>query len=189
MIKRKQKRDERYIGFRTDALHIARRLGISLTHLMTVMYYETERTFDPSKYSESRQAVGLIQFTQIAVDEMNTKYKPHVTLDKLAAMSPREQLTHVEKYLRIQQEKYNRDLSKLEDLYLSILHPTAVGLPSGHSFRLGQGQAPELYEPPGQTIYTTPARVRSVLFQRLREGLEPKNTTTYCIWPSQRKFV
>lgn len=186
IIKRMQRKDRRYKGFRTDALHIARRLRISLTHLMTVMYYETERTFDPSKHSQSGKAVGLIQFTQDAVDELNERYSPKVSLDRLAAMSPRHQLIYVERYLRIQQEKYHRDLSKLEDLYLSILWPAAVGLSPNEPF-FPLGQAPELYVP-GKN-YMTPARVKAVLFERLREGMERRNTTTYCVRPRDKKFV
>ncbi|HEX7312866.1 MAG TPA: hypothetical protein VF297_03040 [Pyrinomonadaceae bacterium] len=176
VIKRK---GERYKGFRTKAKQIARDLGISLSNLMAVMSFETNRTFDTG-WSASR-AVGLIQWTPIAVEEMNKTLNPDVTLDELAAMSPLRQLSYVKKYLKHQQKTLKNDLTKIENLYLSVLWPKAVGLPANKPFRPIGRQADALYVP--GTTYMTRARVRKVLLAELREGLKRKNTTTHCIWP------
>lgn len=46
-------------------------------------------------------AVGLIQFTNASISELNQKYGLNLTKEKIAQMSPMEQLDLVEKYLTI----------------------------------------------------------------------------------------
>jgi hypothetical protein len=174
----------KYHGFRTAALRMARSLRLSLTHLMTVMAFETEGTFDTGWYKETK-TVGLIQWTPKGVEEMNKAIHPDVTLDYLAALPPTKQLDYVGKYLKHQRKTLKNKLTRIEDLYLSVLWPDAVGIPDDKPFRPIGHQADDLYVP--GTDYMTRARVREVLRGWIRKGLG--KATTYCVSPSQEPYV
>ncbi|HYP52437.1 MAG TPA: hypothetical protein VEQ42_02795 [Pyrinomonadaceae bacterium] len=173
VIKRKQYRKggRKYKGFRTKALHIARRLGISLNHLMTVMYFESFHTFDPAE--DRSGAIGLIQFTPIVEKEL------HTILEELRKMSPLRQLSYVEAFFRNRQDERNNDLKRIENLYLAALWPMAVNLRLDEPFTPRGKQADELYVP--GTTYMTRRHIRKVMNGYLREGLRPENYTTYCV--------
>lgn len=127
-------------AFRKKVISIARKLQADPNHLMTCMAFETGGSFLPhllngykpgttpavEKLTEgmlAEHAVGLVQFTQTAIDQMNSLWKLNVTKKKLARMSAEEQLDYVYHYLR----EFKGKLKSLEDFYLTILKPDGVG--------------------------------------------------------------
>lgn len=110
-------------------MEISIRQNFDPNHLMAVMAVETTRTFSSSKielkeikgkqkdgkYKKEYRgltkdeilnlsenfsgAVGLIQFTPVAIDELNNYYNYKLSKRKLALMNNIEQLNYVEKYI------------------------------------------------------------------------------------------
>jgi hypothetical protein len=104
--------------------------------LMACMYYESAHTFNASKINPSSGAVGLIQFTPLTctwlylgITEKEAKKRSlNVRIgyrDIFAAMSEVEQLTWVYKYMS--QSQFLGRLNSLEDVYMAIFAPHAVG--------------------------------------------------------------
>lgn len=89
---------------------------------MACMAFETGETFSPSIKNPGSTAVGLIQFLEATARGLGT------TTAKLAAMTRMEQLEYVWLYFR----NFIRDTGKrpktLEDVYMVIHWPRAVGL-------------------------------------------------------------
>lgn len=78
--------------------HVAKKLNCDYQDLLALM--NSESGINPSKWNGTT-AVGLIQFTQPAIDDLNQKYKKNLTKEKIAGMTATEQLEWVEKYLLI----------------------------------------------------------------------------------------
>jgi hypothetical protein len=98
-------------------------LGCEPEHLMAAMAFETGETFSPAiRNGAGSGAVGLIQFMPRTAESLGT------STEALAKMSALEQLEFVERYLT----PYRGRLSTLEDVYMAILMPSAVGLPPEH---------------------------------------------------------
>ena len=105
-------------AFRRKAVDICLKLGADPDHLMACMAFESGETFSPSiRNAAGSGAVGLIQFMPATAQALRT------TTDKLAAMSAVKQLDYVELYFKPKAGK----LKTLEDLYMAILWPAAVG--------------------------------------------------------------
>ncbi|MBC9913524.1 peptidoglycan DD-metalloendopeptidase family protein [Chitinophaga varians] len=132
-------------AFRKKVISIARKLQADPNHLMTCMAFETGGSFLPhllngykpgttpavEKLTEgvlAEHAVGLVQFTQTAVDHINNRWKLKTTKKKLSQMSAEEQLDYVYHYLR----EFRGRLKSLEDFYLTILKPESVGKTEDH---------------------------------------------------------
>lgn len=99
---------------------IANRLGTEPDWLMACIAFETGRTFSASVINGNGSgAVGLIQFMPSTAQALGTSSK------QLAAMSPEAQLSIVERYFRPSKGKLNT----LEDVYMTILWPRAIGKP------------------------------------------------------------
>jgi len=142
--------------FRKKVIAISKRQNFDPNHLMAVMNVETAGTFSPSKielktigynskgkpikgYAALTQeeikaksenfsgAVGLIQFTPVAIDELNNFYGYKLTKKKLAQMSQLDQLDYVEKYIEYWKNA-NKIKTKLTlaDLYMVIFSPGKV---------------------------------------------------------------
>ncbi|SKA03353.1 protein of unknown function [Chitinophaga eiseniae] len=127
-------------AFRKKVIRIAKKLHADPNHLMTCMAFETGASFLPhllsghkpwntpaaEKLTEGvlgRHAVGLVQFTQKGINQMNSRWKLGITKKKLANMSAEEQLDYVYHYLR----EFKGRLNSLEDFYMTILKPDGVG--------------------------------------------------------------
>jgi hypothetical protein len=109
-------------AFINKVVQISKRLDCDPNDLMSIMFIETGRTFDPN-ITNSIGAVGLIQFTKIARKELN------VTAEQLKSMSAEEQLDYVEKY--IANAKSRRNISGHLDsatLYTLIFMPSKANL-------------------------------------------------------------
>ena len=105
-------------AFRDKVTQIASRLGTNPNFLMAVMSFESGGTFSPSvKNQAGSGAVGLIQFMPATARGLGT------TTAALAAMTADAQLDFVEKHFK----PFAGRLQTLEDTYMAVLLPKAVG--------------------------------------------------------------
>ncbi|MGH8507543.1 MAG: transglycosylase SLT domain-containing protein [Gammaproteobacteria bacterium] len=106
--------------FRNRVREVARTLRTDANHLMACMAFESGETFSPSiRNAAGSGAVGLIQFMPSTAQALGT------TTEALAAMTAVEQLQYVAKYFQSRTGKLN----SLEDVYMAILWPGAIGKP------------------------------------------------------------
>jgi hypothetical protein len=104
--------------FRVKVAGVAARLGMQPDDLLRVMSFETGGTFDPRvKNRAGSGATGLIQFMPETAKGLGT------TPDDLARVTPEQQLEYVEKYL----QPYTGQLGTLQDAYMAVLAPQAIG--------------------------------------------------------------
>lgn len=109
--------------FRQIVRDIAMELGCNPDWLMACMAFETARTFSPSVKNPTSTATGLIQFMRVTAIGLGT------TVDKLALMSAEEQLdVYVRKYFK----PFTGRIKSLEDMYMAIIWPVAVGKPNDY---------------------------------------------------------
>jgi hypothetical protein len=105
--------------FKARVLSIAHNIGCDPSHLMACMAFESGESFSPSIVNQLSGATGLIQFMPSTARDLGT------TPESLAAMSPVQQLTYVEKYF----QPFKSKLLALSDVYMAILWPVSVGKP------------------------------------------------------------
>lgn len=106
------------IGFKTKVIGIAFDLVICVDFLMAAMAFESGETFSASvKNAAGSGAVGLIQFMPSTAAALGT------TSAALAAMTATGQLDYVKLYFTPHRGK----LKTLEDVYMAILLPSAIG--------------------------------------------------------------
>lgn len=118
--------------FKRKVQDIADRLDISPDFLMSCMAFESGETFSPSiRNAAGSGAVGLIQFMPSTARALRT------SSDELAAMSPERQLDFVELYFR----PYRGRIRTIEDIYMTILFPRAIGRPADYTLFSGQTTA------------------------------------------------
>ena len=106
--------------FQQKVKELAAKYNISVQDLYAVMSFESAGTFDPAqKNFKNSGATGLIQFMPETAKGLGT------TTEELAGMSRTEQLVYVDKYFS------NKGIEggNLDDLYMAILFPVAVGKP------------------------------------------------------------
>lgn len=103
-------------AFKAKLIEIARNIGVDPNFLISAMAFETGETFSPS-IKNSSGATGLIQFTPATAIELGT------TSDNLAGMNAEDQMDYVEKYFN----PYRNMLETVEDVYMAILWPAAIG--------------------------------------------------------------
>ena len=110
-------------AFRRRVVEIAADLGCDPNHLMAAMAFETGESFSPSvRNAAGSGATGLIQFMPSTATLLGT------TTAALARMTPERQLDYVAKYFL----PYRGRLRTIEDVYMAILWPAAIGKPSEH---------------------------------------------------------
>ncbi|EPF4655188.1 CHAP domain-containing protein [Cronobacter sakazakii] len=76
----------------------------------------------------SNHAVGLIQFTQSAVNQINQTHGCNITKKELALMDEIEQLEYVKLYFTSNKDKFDL-IKKPDDVYTYIFCPEGVGKP------------------------------------------------------------
>lgn len=103
---------------------VSKELGCNFVDLLACMSFETGRTFDPAKRN-GIGATGLIQFIRPVAVELGT------TTDYLATLTRTQQMVWVEKYFKRGPIRRVTTPS-LEDLYMAILWPVAVGKPNDY---------------------------------------------------------
>ncbi|MBB3061912.1 lytic transglycosylase domain-containing protein [Microbulbifer rhizosphaerae] len=140
-------------------------LGISPDFLMSCMAFETGETFSPSiKNAAGSGATGLIQFMPRTARGLGT------TTEELAKMTAEKQLDYVEKYFL----PYKGKLKTLEDIYMAILYPVAIGMDPGEAlFRRGA----KTYEQNSgfdkdEDGVITPAEISVKVRQKYEKGLQ-----------------
>lgn len=112
-------------AFKQKVIQISKQLEISPDYLMACIAFETGETFSPSiKNAAGSGAVGLIQFMPQTAIYLKTNSS---ALEKMSAV---DQLDYVKKYFNT----YKGKLHTLEDVYMAILLPTAIGKPVDHIF-------------------------------------------------------
>ncbi|HEV2763889.1 MAG TPA: LysM peptidoglycan-binding domain-containing protein [Pyrinomonadaceae bacterium] len=105
-------------AFKEKVIRIAENLGTDPNYLMAIMSFETGGTFSPSiRNAAGSGATGLIQFMPSTARGLGT------TTDELSRMSTLEQLDYVERYF----QPYRGRLDTVEDAYMAVLYPAAVG--------------------------------------------------------------
>lgn len=109
--------------FRDRLYWIALELDINADYLMSLIAFESGETFSASvKNAAGSGATGLIQFMPSTARGLGT------TTNKLAAMTPEDQLNYVYKYLK----PYKGRIQTLSDLYMAVLWPAGVGKPANY---------------------------------------------------------
>lgn len=109
--------------FSEKVIQICGELGLNPNYLMAAMAFETGGSFDPAqKNFAGSGATGLIQFMPRTAEGLGT------TTADLAKMSAIEQLDYVKAYFL----PYAGKLDTLEDLYMAILWPRAIGQPNSY---------------------------------------------------------
>jgi hypothetical protein len=103
--------------FKAKVIKICTNLAMDPNFLMSAMAFESGESFSPSVKNPSSSATGLIQFMATTATGLGT------TTAKLAAMTAVDQLDYVEKYFT----PYKGRLATIEDTYMVILWPKAVG--------------------------------------------------------------
>ena len=99
---------------------IAAEIGCEADALMACMAFESGETFSPSiKNAAGSGATGLIQFMPSTAISLGT------TTTQLAKMTAEDQLDYVARYFR-----WFRGVRTLEDVYMAILWPRAIGRPN-----------------------------------------------------------
>lgn len=110
--------------FKAKVILISKKLNISPDYLMSCMAFETAGTFSPKIINAAGSgAIGLIQFMPRTAKGLGTSSE---SLSKMTAVN---QLDYVEKYFKPRKGK----LSSLEDVYMAILYPAAIGKPASHA--------------------------------------------------------
>jgi len=123
--------------FKKRVIEICNELGIVPDYLMACIAFETGETFRPDIKNKTSGAIGLIQFTGPAVEMLGTTKK------ELEKMSATEQLEYVRKYFL----RYKGKIKSLEDIYMVILCPAAVGKgPAGTVYKKDDLKHPEYYD-------------------------------------------
>lgn len=113
-------------NFLNRVKEIAQKLNCDYKDLLALM--NSESGIKTNNWNGST-AVGLIQFTDASVTELNNKYGLSLTKEKIARMSPMEQLDLVEKYLTIA-KSYNfapNERLSAGDLYAITFLPGRAG--------------------------------------------------------------
>lgn len=104
--------------FKERVIWIGEDLGFDPNLLMDCMAFESGETFRADiKNGAGSGATGLIQFMPATARALGT------TVEALARMAPEDQLNFVWKYFK----DYKGKLKNLDDVYMAILWPKAVG--------------------------------------------------------------
>ena len=156
--------------FRRRMVDIAIDLDIPVDYLTACIAWESGRSFKPDiKNMAGSGATGLIQFMPSTARALGT------TTQQLAEMTAEEQLFYVHKYF----QPYRGRIKTLEDVYMAILWPIAIGKPDDYvlfdratrptTYRQNAGLD---YNKDGKiTKWEATAKVRAAFAQ----GLEPEN--------------
>lgn len=122
-------------AFRSELVAVAKRLGIEPSWLAACIAFESARSWAPNVTSgggiyrgpqDDAKAVGLVQFTGVALSAMARKGW-EVSKAELAALSAEQQLEWVERYFRaVGAAGRMRDIG---DVYMAIFAPSGIGKP------------------------------------------------------------
>lgn len=113
-------------------IEVASELGINPNWLLAVIYFETAKTFSPSK-TNSIGSVGLIQFTR---DKSGVAYKTingkKYVLTDIAKMSFESQMDLVLEYFKEVKRTSGKSLNSFMDVYFAVFFPKALNQSSSY---------------------------------------------------------
>jgi Transglycosylase SLT domain len=109
-------------AFKRKVIEISAEIGMDPNFLMAAMAFESARTFSANVQNPSSRAVGLIQFMPSTARALGT------STEALKRMTPLAQLDYVERYFLPNKGR----LRDLNDVYMAILWPRAIGRPSSY---------------------------------------------------------
>lgn len=150
-----------------DTLTAAQGAIFDANNLMACMAWESGETFSASvKNMAGSGATGLIQFMPATAKGLGT------TTSRLAQMTAEDQLNFVYKYF-VQTIKARGPVVSLEDVYMAILLPSAVGKPNSHPLFTGsvayrQNSGLDIDKDGKVTKFEAAAKVR----EKLEKGLK-----------------
>jgi hypothetical protein len=123
-------------NFNTKVVDIAKDLDTDPSHLLQVMKFETGGTMSSTvKNQAGSGATGLIQFMPATAKGLTGAESKEAAIKILEDMTPVEQLDYVKKYLA----PFKGKLNSLEDVYMAVLYPKAVGKDADYTlFRRGE---------------------------------------------------
>jgi transglycosylase-like protein with SLT domain len=107
-------------AFKAKVIQISGNILVDPDFLMAAMAFESGQTFSPSVKNAQSGATGLIQFMPSTATTLGT------STAALAGMTAVDQLNYVEKYFN----PYKGKLNTIEDVYMAILWPNAIGKPN-----------------------------------------------------------
>lgn len=109
---------------------VAANLGIEGENLLKVMRFETAGTLDSAaKNKAGSGATGLIQFMPATAKALTGADTKEAAIKIMESMTPTEQLDYVEKYLK----PFKGKIKSLDDLYMAVLYPKAIGKDSEYA--------------------------------------------------------
>jgi DNA repair photolyase len=160
--------------FRAKVVKICDNLGIEVNWLMPCIAFETGETFSASvKNAAGSGATGLIQFMPSTAKSLG------ITTEALSQMSAVQQLDYVEKYFL----PYKGRIKSLEDCYMAILWPAAVGKPVSYVlFDKGKRYLQNRGLDVNKDGKITKAECSLKIWQKFEKGLRSENaylTTEY----------
>lgn len=107
-------------------IEVAANLGINPNWLLAVIYFETAKSFSPSK-TNSIGSVGLIQFTR---DKSGVAYKTingkKYVLSDIAKMDFDRQMDLVFEYFKEVKKTTGKSLNSFMDVYFAVFFPKAL---------------------------------------------------------------
>jgi len=107
--------------FKDRILWTANEIEVDPNYLMACIAFESAETFSASiKNAAGSGATGLIQFMPKTAKDLGT------SVTALAKMTPEDQIKYVYRYFL----PYKGRLKTLEDVYMAILWPRAIGKPA-----------------------------------------------------------
>jgi hypothetical protein len=153
-------------AFKRRVIEISAELGMDPNNLMAAMAFESARTFRADIENPLSGAVGLIQFMPATAKGLGT------STSALKKMTPVAQLDFVRRYFLPQKGRLN----DLNDVYMAILWPRAVGKPASHVLFVNRSR--QYSQNKGLDVnfdgVVTKAEAASRVQQHLVEGMRPE---------------
>lgn len=113
-------------------IEVATELAINPNWLLAVIYFETAKTFSPSK-TNNIGSVGLIQFTR---DKSGLAYKTingkKYILSDIGNMSFENQMNLVLDYFKEVKKTTGKSLNSFMDVYFAVFFPKALNQSAGY---------------------------------------------------------
>lgn len=118
-------------------IEVAANLGINPNWLLAVIYFETAKSFSPSK-TNSIGSVGLIQFTR---DKSGVAYKTingkKYALTDIGKMDFNTQMDLVFEYFKEVKKTTGKSLNSFLDVYFAVFFPRALNQSSTYILQTG----------------------------------------------------
>lgn len=116
--------------FKATLVDMGHRLEMNPSWILAVMFHES-RLNPAAKNFRGSGATGLIQFMGPALKDLNKRLRTGYYLSDVRKMDAISQLTLVEEYYEMVQERYGK-ISNFPDAYLAVLFPKAIGKSPEH---------------------------------------------------------